>query len=238
MLEAAQLPLPESVWAHGFVNFSGKRFSKSAGVRLDLADAIGRHGPDALRYFLLREVPWDGDGDFTWERFDARYEADLANGYGNLASRVLAMTARYLGGVIPEAGEATSLDREGETLIAEYRQAMDRQLLHEGARQVWRLVDRANGFVEETAPWNLAKQSQTDALRSTLGALARALARITLLASPFMPGKTQVVWTALGLPGAVHEAGWGPLDVPLVGGRTVQKPAPLFPKATGDIVTT
>jgi methionyl-tRNA synthetase len=237
MLQAAQLPLPESVWAHGFVNFSGKRFSKSAGVRLDLADAVQRHGPDALRYFLLREVPWDGDGDFTWERFDARYEADLANGYGNLASRVLAMTTRYLAGIIPDGGEPTSLDREGEAVIAEYRQAMDRQMLHEGARHAWRLVARANGFVEETAPWNLAKQDQADALRSTLGALGRALARITLLANPYMPTKTQLIWTALGLPGAVHEAGIKALELPPVGGRTVQKPAPLFPKVINDSVS-
>jgi len=237
MLHAAQLPLPESVWAHGFVNFSGKRFSKSAGVRLELADAIQRHGPDALRYFLLREVPWDGDGDFTWERFDARYDADLANGYGNLVSRVLAMTARYLSGVIPDAGEVTSLDREGEAVIAEYRQAMDRQLLHEGARHTWRLVARANGFVEETAPWNLAKQGQTDALRSTLGALARAVLRISLLASPYLPAKTQLAWTALGLPGGIHEATWHLLEAPPVGGRTVQKLAPLFPKVMGDVIS-
>lgn len=235
MLLAAQLPLPEAVWAHGFVNFSGKRFSKSAGVRLELADAIQRHGPDALRYFLLREVPWDADGDFTWERFDARYEADLANGYGNLASRVLAMTARYLDGVIPDAGETTSLDREGEAVIADYRQAMDRHLLHEGARHAWRLVARANGFVEETAPWNLAKQGQTVTLHATLAALTRALARITILASPFLPAKTQLAWAALGLPGEAKEAGWGALEAPPIGGRTVQKLAPLFPKAADTV---
>lgn len=237
MLHAARLPLPESVWAHGFVNFSGKRFSKSAGVRLELAEAIRRHGPDALRYFLLREVPWDGDGDFTWERFDARYEADLANGYGNLASRVLAMTGRYLSGRIPDAGDETSLDREGLEVVADYRQVMDRYLLHEGARHAWRLVARANGFVEETAPWNLAKRHQTEALHSSLASLARALARITLLAGPYLPDKAQAVWAALGLPGTVSEAAWSALERPPVGGRTVQKLAPLFPKTARDTVT-
>ncbi len=237
MLEAAQLPLPERVWAHGFVNFSGTRFSKSAGVRLDLPQAIDRHGPDALRYFLLREVPWDGDGDFSWERFDARYEADLANGYGNLASRVLAMTNRYLGGTVPDGGEETALDREGEAIIAAYREAMDAHLLHDGARHAWRLVDRANAFVEETAPWKLAKEGREDALRSALGALARALARITLLASPFMPGKTATVWTALGASPGLERASWQALADAPIRGRTVQPLAPLFPKRPAESIT-
>ena len=237
MLEAAGLALPERVWAHGFVNFSGARFSKSAGVRLDLPQAIDRHGPDALRYFLLREVPWDGDGDFSWERFDARYEADLANGYGNLASRVLAMTTRYLGGTVPGGDGETALDREGTAIVAAYRAAMDDHLLHEGARHTWRLVDRANAFVEETAPWKLAKAGDQVALRSALGALARALARITVLASPFMPEKTGVVWTAVGAFPPIERASWQALEDPPVRGKTVQPLAPLFPKQAAEHVT-
>ncbi len=101
MLEAAGLPLPERVWAHGFIGLGGERFSKSAGVKLDLGTAIDRYGPDAFRYFLLREIPFDGDGDFSMERFDERYVADLADAFGNLASRVLAMLERYRGGAVP-----------------------------------------------------------------------------------------------------------------------------------------
>ena len=237
MLMAAGLEVPGGVWSHGWVNFSGARFSKSAGVRITLREAIDRHGADALRYFLLREVPWDGDGDFSWERFDARYEADLANGYGNLASRVLAMTTRYLGGVIPDGGEPTALDREGDEVVAAYRAAMDAHLLHEGAHQAWRLVDRANRFVEETAPWNLAKQGDQERLRSSLGALGRAVARITALASPYMPTKTSVVWDALGLGNLASGIPWQHLERPPVGGKTVQKPAPLFPKAGAEPVS-
>ena len=237
MLEAAGLALPERVWAHGFVNFSGSRFSKSAGVRLDLPEAIERHGPDALRYFLLREVPWDGDGDFSWQRFDARYEADLANGYGNLASRVLAMTSRYIGGIVPDGGDETPLDREGEAVITAYRDAMDGHLLHDGARHAWRLVDRANAFVEETAPWKLAQAGNLDALRSTLGALSRALARISLLANPFMPGKTAAVWAALGATDAIERASWQALGDAPIRGKTVKPLAPLFPKQPAAHVT-
>ena len=115
--------------------------------------------------------------------------------------------------------------------MAEYRKVMDAHLLHEGASQAWRLVDRANRFVEETAPWNLAKQGDQDRLKIALGALGRAVARITILAGPYMPSKTQVVWAALGLGGATSGAAWQDLDRPPVGGRSVQKLAPLFPKA-------
>ncbi len=99
-------------------------------------------------------------------------------------------------------------------------------------------MDRANRFVEETAPWNLAKQGDQASLRSSLGALARALARITILAGPYMPSKTELVWTALGFPRGTSGASWQDLDRPPVGGKTVQKPAPLFPKAAPESVST
>jgi methionyl-tRNA synthetase len=230
MLRAADLPLPESVWAHGFVSFGGARFSKSAGVTIALDEAIARHGPDALRYFLLREVPWNADGSFTWERFDARYESELANGFGNLTSRVLAMTDRYRAGVVPESSDRTELDAVGEASVAAYQEAMDQYLLHDGAAHAWRLVDRANGFVEETAPWNLAKRGEAEALDRALAALARAVLRITLMASPFMPRKSQEVWAAMGLKGGVDRASWDHLVSPSLAGLKVMKPGPLFPK--------
>ncbi len=103
MLEAAGLPLPRQVWAHGFVQLGGERFSKSAGVKLDLGEAIDRFGVDAFRYVLLREVPFDGDGNFSWERFEERYTSDLANALGNLASRATAMVEKYCGAIVPTA---------------------------------------------------------------------------------------------------------------------------------------
>jgi methionyl-tRNA synthetase len=107
---------------------------------------------------------------------------------------------------------------------------MDQFSLHEGAAHAWRLVDRANAFVEEMAPWNLAKRGEAEPLDRTLAALTRALVRITLMASPFMPGKTQQLWAALGLHTAVSDAGWGVLERPPGGGLGVQKLPPLFPK--------
>jgi methionyl-tRNA synthetase len=230
MLMAADLAVPKQVWCHGWINTEFGRFSKSAGVRVTLREIIDRHGTDALRYFVLREVPWDSDGTFTWDRFDVRYTAELADGYGNLVSRVLAMIGRYLDGAVPDAANPTPLDSAGDELIATYRDAMDRNLLHTGAEQAWRLVDRANGFVEERAPWTLAKEERTAELGDTLGALARAVARITMMASPFMPAKTQAVWDALGLAGDVAGAPWASLERPPIANRTTHKLPPLFPK--------
>ena len=230
MLMAAGLPLPRLVWCHGWINLEGARFSKSAGVRVTLDEIVARHGPDALRYFVLREVPWHGDGSFTWERFDARYTADLADGYGNLVSRVLSMMVRYLDGEVPAGGDPTPLDQAGDETVARYRAAMDAHLLHDGAAAAWQLVARANGFVEEAAPWSLAKQGEAAGLQNVLGALWRAVTRISVMASPFLPNKTQKTWEALGHDGSITAAGWAALEHPPAPIGPVSKPPPLFPK--------
>ncbi len=238
MLMAAGLPLPRLVWCHGWINLEGARFSKSAGVRVTLDEIVARHGPDALRYFVLREVPWHGDGAFTWERFDARYTADLADGYGNLVSRVLAMITRYLEGTVPPQQGATPLDRAGAETVARYREAMDAHLLHEGAAAAWQHVAHANAFVEEAAPWSLAKRGETAALGAALGALWRAVTRVSLMASPFLPNKTQIAWGALGHSGSIAAARWPALEHPPPPGGAPSKPPPLFPKPDGDSVVT
>ena len=231
MLEAAGLPLPERVWAHGFIGFGGERFSKSAGVRLDLDATLDRHGPDAFRYFLLREIPFDGDGDFSLERFDERYVAELADAFGNLASRVLAMLERYRSGVVPGAGEATVLDRAGEAALGRYTETMDALLLNRGAAAAWELVSEANAFVERQAPWSQAKTGDAAALDSTLAALARCLARLAVLSGPFIPGASAALWSALGLTGSSQTAeAWRLAESPAVAGTTTHKIPPLFPK--------
>ena len=234
MLIAAELPLPRAIWAHGYVQWEGAKMSKTAGTTVTVDSAIARHGPDALRYFLLREIGFENDGNFTWERLDIRYTDELANGYGNLASRVLAMIERYLGGIVPDGG-VTPLDEEGDSRIGAYREAMDHHQLHLGAQEMWGLVSRANQFVEETAPWNLAKAKDAAGLNRALGALARALARITLLIQPFIPTKAQEVWAGMGLPGTAASARWDLLQTPPVAGLRVQKLPPLFPKPVVDV---
>jgi methionyl-tRNA synthetase len=198
MLHAAGIPLPERVWAHGFVALAGERFSKSAGVTLDLVAAIDRHGADALRYFLLREIPWDSDGNFSYERFDERYTAELANDLGNLASRSLSMLAKYRGGLVP-AAERTPLDDAADAAIRTYLERMDALALHEGAAAAMRLAGEANAFVGARAPWKLAKEpDRAGELDATLASLTRTLGVLAVLLSPFMPARMGSLWDRLG----------------------------------------
>jgi methionyl-tRNA synthetase len=229
MLLAAQLELPREVWAHGYVQWEGTKMSKTAGTVVTLDDAIERHGPDALRYFLLREVGFEADGNFTWERFDERYTADLADGLGNLVSRSIAMLRKYREGVVPSSG-STSLDDSAKQSMDAYTEAMDAMDLRGGAEATWALVSASNLFVQQTAPWALAKAGKEEELNRSLGALARALARLAVMVSPFIPGKAQAIWSVLGLDGAVGSLVWSDVEQPAVAGRTVRPPEVLFPK--------
>jgi methionyl-tRNA synthetase len=230
MLEAAGLPLPERVWAHGFVHLGGERFSKSAGVKLDLAEAIDRFGPDAFRYYLLREIPWDGDGNFSWERFEDRYLSELADGLGNLASRSLAMIVRYRAGVAPGTTADTSLDAKGVEVTQRYAASMDALDLRGGAELIGELVSAANLFIVQTAPWTLAKDGDAAALDTALGALTRCLARLAVLSGPFMPGKSAELWALLGGPDTAQSMAWETATSPAVDRWVVRKPEGLFPK--------
>jgi methionyl-tRNA synthetase len=229
MLLAAGIELPGQVWAHGYVHWEGAKMSKTAGVAVSVDTAIERHGADALRYFLLREVGFEGDGNFTWERFDVRYTADLADTFGNLVSRVLSMVQRYRDGAVPAGGE-TPLDRATHETLEAYARAMDGLALNEGAAHLINLAARANRYVEETAPWNLVKQGKAAELDVVLATLVRAVARLAVLAGPFMPAKAEAVWTALGAPVPLGRVGLADLATLGVGGQQVTKPPPLFPK--------
>ena len=232
MLLAADLPLPRAVWAHGYVLWEGAKMSKTAGTVVTLGTAIERHGVDALRYFLLREVGFEGDGNFTWERFDARYTADLADTFGNLVSRTLSMVERYRGGVVPAdpRNGDTPLERASRDALAAYAGAMDALGLQDGAAQVIELASRANRYVEETAPWKLAKEKKEAELDSVLANLVRTVARLAVLAAPFIPGKAPLIWRALGAPRPLETVGFADLTGLAVTGQRVTKPPPLFPK--------
>ena len=239
MLLSAGVALPREVWAHGYVQWEGAKMSKSAGTAVTLDEAIDRHGADALRYFLLREVGFEADGNFTWERFDERYTADLADGLGNLASRSLAMLARYRQGVVPAGAEPapeneTPLDRSGREAVAAYARAMDTLDLRGGAEAAWDVVSTANLYIQQMAPWALAKAGREAELDLVLRALARALYRLAVLTAPFIPGKARALWQSLGLPEAELAVSWDALARPPVGCLATNKPEVLFPKPLSD----
>lgn len=228
MMQSAGLPLPGAVWGHGFVTLGGERFSKSSGVTLDLGEAIDRFGPDAFRYFLLREVPWDGDGAFGWERFTERYTAELANGLGNLASRATSMIEKYRGGAVPasplEADEVIAAAAE------RYRAAMDANLLHQAAAEAYAIVDHANAVVAQRQPWVIARdEARADELDLLLASMVRYLAAAATLFSPFMPGKCAELWARLGA-GRETLPAIGELATLDVSGWQVQAGAILFPR--------
>ena len=236
MLHAAGLPLPQQVWAHGFVQLGGERFSKSAGVKLDLNEAIDRFGPDAFRYVLLREVPFDGDGNFSWERFEERFTSDLANAYGNLASRAMAMVEKYFDGIVPAASRPEAELGDDEDISA-YHAAMHGErgwLLHEGLQAVYRMTARANEYTAATAPWAVAKDpARRTELEQILASLIRRIAKQTVLLAPFMPNKVDEVWQQLGAPGTAAGVPFSALDAIDVAGWNVKKGDVLFPRPQG-----
>jgi methionyl-tRNA synthetase len=226
-LMSAGIELPEAVWAHGFVTVGGGKLSKSEGVRVELDDAITRHGPEAFRFYLLREIPWNGDGEFSWDRFDERYTSELADNFGNLANRVVSMIERYRGGTVP-AGERSALDDDIAAALLRYRGAMDSQLLHQGVATAMQLSSAANGYVDARAPWSQAKDpALAGELDITLASLARCVAALTTLLFPFMPLKMADLASRLGLDGVPPLGALAELDLT---GRTVHRGEVLFPK--------
>ncbi|HEX9755879.1 MAG TPA: methionine--tRNA ligase [Gemmatimonadales bacterium] len=233
MLVSAGLAPPVAVWVHGYVQWEGTKMSKTAGTAVTLEDAITRHGPDALRYFLMREIGFENDGNFTWERFDERYTAELADGFGNLASRSLAMLERYRNGVVPEDAGAGPLDEIGRSAVGRYTAAMDRLDLKGGIEAAWSLVTAANQHIVQTEPWSLAKAGRARELDAILAALARCLYRLAVLAAPVMPTKAETLWHGLGFEGGGPTAAdWNELPSPPLAGRTTSRPPVLFPKPT------
>jgi methionyl-tRNA synthetase len=219
------------VWAHGYVQWSGAKMSKTAGTAVSLGEAIERYGADALRYFLLREVGFENDGDFTWERFDARYTSELANTLGNLVSRALSMIHRYRAGIVPRIATSigSAFDTEVREAVAVYEGRMNEYHLHDGAAQMMQIAARANRYIEETAPWKLAKQEAHAELDLVLANLARTLVRLAILAHPFMPVKADAIWNAVCPdiplePASLHR---GVLEVE---GRRLAAAPMLFPK--------
>jgi methionyl-tRNA synthetase len=242
VLHAAGLPLPECVWAHGFVTANGARLSKTAGVWVDLDEAITRYGADALRYFLLREIPFDGDGDFSWPRFDTRYAADLANTLGNLTSRVTALAGKHLpDSRVPIVGEGDgdglvanaiqAVDARTANALTRYVTAFDAFSPHEALDAVFDALASGNELITRTAPWALARD---DARRDDFGRIVNAavtlLARAAVLLWPAIPSSAERLWATLGGPGRVQDQRIEALSGLNATEWHVTRAAPLFPR--------
>ena len=203
MLMSAGITLPKTVFGHGFVYLGGERMSKTQGTVLDPSEITEKFGPDPIRYFLLREVLFDRDGEFTREKFLVRYQSDLANDLGNLLHRVLNMVYKYNKGKIykgKETDNSASKDIQKtvtETII-KYQKHMDQYQLSQALSSIWVLVGRANRYVEETSPWILNKQAKVDQLNYVLYNLAESIRTIAVLIEPFMPETAESIWCQLG----------------------------------------
>ena len=234
MLMSAGLPLPKQVFGHGWVNFGGQRMSKSLGTSLDPSDVAAKFGADPLRLYLVKEISYGGDGDFTLERYEERYNVDLANNFGNLVSRVTAMAHQYRQGRLRPTGETSAGLREIPNEVASrYRQAMSTFAIHEAAAVVFRLIDATNVHLAETAPWLLAKDPGKAAqLDQVLFDAAEAIRLAAVLLTPVMPLSCAEILRRVGEKTPFADLRLNPdgLWRP-VGEREIVKGAPLWPRS-------
>jgi methionyl-tRNA synthetase len=233
MLMAAGIELPREIFIHGFLlmkDASGAehKMSKSLGNVLDPFEVMDRFGTDALRYYCFREVSFGQDGGVSTITFGERYETELANELGNLASRTTNMLGRYTDGAVPTVDPDPALAADFDGLVAEVSALLDDAEITQALERIWQRVRRLNRYVEEKAPWQLAKDPEkSDELQTTLRSLAEGLRVVGVLLTPYIPESTAKLLDALGAPDtelAGAEYGAHP------GGQAVSKLAPLFPK--------
>ena len=205
MLMSLDLPLPKKVYGHGWLNFNGEKMSKSRGNVVDPYILAERFGVDALRFFLLRTFPFGSDGNFTNELLISTINTDLANTLGNLVSRTTAMSQKYFGGELGQGGESAPLDEELKILAAEvfekYEKQMDRFQFSVALNEVYRLLDRANKYIDETTPWILAKSEETKPrLLTVMKNLCECIRISAILICPFMPDASKAILDLLNVP--------------------------------------
>jgi methionyl-tRNA synthetase len=233
ILMAADLPLPEHVFVHGFLlGADGRKMSKSLGNVLDPFEVIDQYGPDALRFYLMRDVAFGGDGAVGMDAVHSRYESELANEYGNLASRTIAMIHRYRDGVIPDAHTDPELAADFAGLRERVEELVATAEATQALEVIWQRVRRLNRYVEEQAPWQLARDpGSADALDRVLASLAEGIRVVTVLLHPYMPASTHKLLTALTeARGGVRFGLEGAEFADRSGGWAVATLEPLFPK--------
>ena len=236
-LMAAGLLPPKQIVAHGWWTNEGEKISKSLGNVIDPIELIDSYGLDQLRYFLMREVPFGNDGDFSHQAMVNRMNGELANDLGNLAQRVLSMVAKNCGGVVPQHGDFTNDDlallEEAGEIIEKLRYAFDSQLFHEALEIVWVVIRAANVYVDSQAPWKLRKDDPSR-MATVLYVLSETIRRIALILQPFMPDTMSCMLEQLAV--SAHHRTFAHLnkDHYLKPGTTLPEPKGLFPRFMTD----
>jgi len=228
MLMSAELPLPKSVFAHGFFTINGEKISKSLGNAIDPIELAEKYGNDTIRYFFLREIHFGEDGDFSFTRLVERNNSDLANEFGNLVNRVISMTEKYFDNKVPDRA-----DNFTKSPWTDYQKAMEDVSFHGALEIVWKLIRESNKYIEEKQPWTLAKEDKTEELGKVMYSLLENLRLISIMVWPFMPVSTENLLGQLGLDHnevsgkSIDElTSWGVLEP----GTELKKGDPLFPR--------
>ena len=237
ILMALGIEIPKKVYGHGWLIMEGDKMSKSKGNVIDPLVLIDEFGPDAIRYFLLREITLGMDGNFSREALVNRINADLANDLGNLLHRTLSMIGRFNGGVIKAAGDVAEIDQEltklAQHTVMQYEKFMDEMDINGAIKVIWTLISRTNKYIDETGPWALAKdEAKKGRLNTVLYNLAETLRIISILIYPFMPITGPKIWSQLGMEKDFASVtfddvkGWGQLPAD----TNVGTPEPIFPR--------
>jgi methionyl-tRNA synthetase len=243
MLMSAGLPLPKKVFAHGFMLMRGEKMSKTRGNVLDPDQALATFGVDGVRYLVLREIPFDRDGDVSADGMIRSYNADLANDLGNLVNRTVSMAGRYLEGVLPDLGGLTQTDADAElqrvaaSAVTGYRAAIEQLHFDEALTALSSLTRAANGYAESQAPWALHKAGEVERVGAVLATMGEACRILGHLLAPFCPTASANLLGQIGTPPAYDGRGSGGpgIDVLLTWGaeageRRTGTPTPLFPR--------
>ena len=231
-LMAAGLAPPRRVFAHGWWTVEGEKMSKSLGNFIPPQQLVDTYGVDPVRYFMLRELPFGSDGDFSHHAMVVRLNGDLANDFGNLAQRVLVMINRDCGAVVPEPGPLGAADKEllasAQVLLAAVRTHMEEQAFHLALETIWRVVAEANRYVDEQAPWAL-RRSDPERMKTVLYTLAETIRHLAILVQPFVPAAAAELLDQLAVSGGSRDFA-ALAAVPLVPGTRLPKPEGIFPR--------
>jgi methionyl-tRNA synthetase len=233
-LMAAELTLPKRVYAHGWWTNEGQKISKSLGNVIDPNALTAQYGLDQTRYFLMREVPFGNDGDFSATAMVHRMNSDLANDFGNLCQRVLSMIFKNCDAVMPALPEQPSaIDTElmtaADRLLDQVRDMLDRQAFNEALRCIWQVVADANRYVDTTAPWAL-KKTDPKRMAEVLAVLAETIRQVAILVQPVMPQSAALVLDQLGVDIAARDFRFIAGQQRLSAGYVIEKPVPVFPR--------